>query len=59
MKSYRIICLLECMGKILEKVVINELLRICEERALLYSGQMGAKKNRSTIDAVALLIYKV
>ena len=58
-KSYRVICLLECMGKILEKVVINELLRICEERSLLHPRQMGARKNKSVIDTVILLIYKI
>ena len=58
-KSYRVICLLEYMGKILEKVVANELLRICEERSLLYPGQMGVRKNRSAVDAVVLLIYEV
>ena len=58
-KSYRIINLLEYINKILEKIVINELLRIYEEKALLYSGQMGARKNKSTIDTVTLLIYKV
>ena len=47
------------MGKILEKVIINELLRICEERALLHFGQMGVRKNRNAIDAVILLIHKV
>ena len=47
------------MGKILEKVVINELSRICEKRTLLYPRQIGAKKNRSIIDTIALLIYKV
>ena len=37
-KSYRVIYLLECMGKVLEKVVVNELLRLCEERSLLHLG---------------------
>ena len=37
-KSYRVICLLECIEKILEKVVANELLKICEERSLLHPG---------------------
>ena len=59
MKSYRVIYLLEYIDKILEKVVINELLRICEERSLLYLRQMGARKNRSAVDTIILLIHKV
>ena len=53
------IYLLEYISKILKKIVINELLRICEEKALLYPGQMGARKNKNAIDMVILLIYKV
>ena len=47
------------MNKILKKIVINELLRICEERSLLHPKQMGARKNRSAVDAIALLIHEV
>ena len=47
------------MGKILEKVVTNELLKICEKRSLLYPQQIDARKNRSVVDAVALLIHKI
>ena len=47
------------MGKILEKVVANELLRICEERSLLYSGQINIRKNKSAVDAIILLIYEI
>ena len=32
------IYLLEYIKKILEKIVANELLRICEEKSLLYPG---------------------
>ena len=47
------------MGKVFEKVVVNELLRLYEERLLLYPGQMGARKNKSVVDAMVLLIYEV
>ena len=58
-KSYRIIYLLEYIGKILKKIIINELLRIYEERSLLYFRQMGVRKNNNIINTVALLIYKL
>ena len=47
------------MGKILEKIVINELLKIYEKRSLLYSRQINARKKKNTIDTIALLIYKI
>ena len=47
------------MSKVLKKVIANELLRICEERSLLHPGQMGARKNRCAVDAIALLIHEV
>ena len=47
------------MGKVLEKVVTNELSRLYKERSLLHPGQIGARKNKSAVDAVALLIHKV
>ena len=58
-KSYRVISLLECMGKVLEKIVANELSRVCEAENLLWPTQMGARKSRSAIDAVAMLINNV
>ena len=47
------------MNKILKKIIINELLKIFEKRALLYFRQIGAKKNKNIIDIIMLLIYKV
>ena len=47
------------MGKILKKIIINELLRIYEKKTLLHPGQIDVRKNRSIIDAITLLIYKV
>ena len=47
------------MSKILKKVIINELLRIYEKKSLLYSRQMGAKKNKNAIDTVILLINEI
>lgn len=43
-KSYRVISLLNCMGKILEKVIAEQLSQFCEESLKLHFGQMGARK---------------
>jgi Reverse transcriptase (RNA-dependent DNA polymerase) len=56
-KAYRVISLLNCLGKVIEKVAATALSRVCEEKELLYPGQFGCRKQRSAIDAVAKLIY--
>ena len=58
-KSYRVISLLNCMGKIVEKVVAGQLSHYCEKFSKLHPGQMGARKERCAIDAVAALVHKV
>lgn len=58
-ESYRVISLLSCLGKVVEKVVAELLLQYCEIFSKLHSGQMGARKQRCAIDAVACLIHKV
>jgi hypothetical protein len=56
-KAYRVISLLNCLGKVVEKVAATALSRLCEEKELLHPGQFGCRKQRSAIDAVAKLIY--
>ena len=58
-RSYRVISLLNCMGKILEKVIAEQLSEFCEAYSKLHPGQMGARKERSAIDAVAMLVHTV
>ena len=58
-RSYRVISLLNCVGKVVEKVVANELSLYCEMYSKLHSGQMGGRKERSAIDAVATLVHTV
>lgn len=53
------ISLLNCIGKVVEKVVADQLSRHCESHSKLHPGQMGARKERSAIDAVATLVYTV
>ena len=58
-KSYWVISLLNCLGKVVEKVVAEQLSHFGEINGKLYKGQMGAKKHRSAIDTAVLLIQKV
>ena len=58
-RSYRVISLLNCMGKVVEKVVANQLSDYCETFSKLHPGQMGTRKERSAIDTVAALVHVV
>ena len=57
-KSYRVISLLNCLGKIVEKLVAVQLSEFCEAKGKLHQGQTGGRKQRSSIDAAALMIHK-
>lgn len=50
-KSYRPICLINTMGKVLERLMCNRLQRHREETGM-HEGQFGYRKGRSTEDAV-------
>ena len=41
-RSYQVMSLLNCMGKILEKVIAEQLSQFCEAYSKLHLGQMGA-----------------
>lgn len=58
-KSYRVISLLNCLGKVVEKSVAEKLSQFCEVKGKLHKGQMGGRKHRSAIDAAALIIHRV
>ena len=58
-KSYRIITLLKCLGKIDEKIVANRLAYFGENSNLLDIEQMGGRKNQSAIDAVMNVVYVI
>lgn len=47
------------MGKVVEKVVAEQLAQYCEADSKLHPGQMGARKERSAIDAVAVWVHTV
>lgn len=58
-KSYRVISLPNCIGKLVEKVVAEELSQFCETNQKLHNGQMGARKNRCALDAVAIMVNSI
>lgn len=55
-KSYQVISLLNCLSKIIEKLVANQLSQFCEDFRKFHKGQMGARKRRSAINATAILL---
>ena len=58
-KAYRVITLLNCLGKVVEKVAANAMAEECEQRRLLHDGQFGCRKRRSAIVAVGRLMKQV
>jgi len=58
-KAYRVIMLLNCLGKVVEKVAVNAIAEQCERRQLLHNGQFECRKRRSAIDAVGRLMKRV
>ena len=53
--SYRPICLLDTMGKMLERAIYNRLLPVVESQGGLSDRQYGFRKARSTIDAIKMV----
>ena len=47
------------MGKVIEKVVAEQLSQYCESYSKLHPGQMGGRKERSAVDAVTVLVHTV
>jgi hypothetical protein len=58
-KAYRIIALLNCLGKISEKIIANRLAIYSEERQILHPNQLGGRRQRSAIDAVLSLVNQI
>lgn len=58
-KAYRIISLLNCLGKVIEKIAAEAISDYCETMGVLHPGQMGSRRHRSAIDAVIFLIQEV
>jgi ribonuclease HI len=59
-KAYRPVALLNCLGKVLEKIFATRLSYLAETDAkILHRSQVGGRKQRSAIDAVMSLVHDV
>lgn len=58
-KAYRPVSLLNCLGKISEKIMAKRLAYIAETQGLLHNEQMGGRPGRSAVDAVMALVHDV
>lgn len=58
-KAYRVISLLSCLGKVVEKVAATWIASHSERKEVFHHGQFGCRHGRSTSDAVASLVSTV
>jgi len=58
-KVYRPIALLNCLGKIIEKILANRLSYYAEKHSLLHEEQMGGRKQRSAVDTALRLTHEI
>jgi retron-type reverse transcriptase len=58
-KAYRVISLLTCLGKEVERAVASWIASYCETNDIFHRGQFGSRRGRGTSDAVAQLVAKV
>ncbi|EED21750.1 endonuclease/reverse transcriptase, putative [Talaromyces stipitatus ATCC 10500] len=57
--AYRVISLLKCLGKVIEKLVAELITNFAEAQDLFHDGQFGGRRQRSAIDAVACLVEEI
>ena len=57
-KAYRVISLLDCLGKVVEKTVAYILSNQCERTGALNPGQYGSRPQQSALDAVGLAMAR-
>ena len=58
-KAYRVIALLNCLGKISERILAQRLSFLAETTSLLHESQIGGRLKKSAIDAALLLTNQV
>src|SRR5436190_18730648 len=58
-KSYRIISLLNYLGKISEKIIARRLAFLANTSNIIYFDQMNSRKQISAIDAVMSLVHDI
>jgi hypothetical protein len=58
-KAYRVISLLNCLGKVSERILAQRLGYLAETTSLLHPTQIGGRQKKSAIDASLLLLQEV
>jgi hypothetical protein len=58
-ENYRPISLLSCVGKIMERIVYNELYEYCSEHGLLTWRNSGFKRRDSTVNQLIYIIHRI
>ncbi|KAF5313929.1 hypothetical protein D9619_013084 [Psilocybe cf. subviscida] len=58
-RAYRLITLLECMGKILERIVARRLTYLAGRYDLIPPGQFGGRSSSSTTDALLTFVNDI
>jgi len=58
-KFYRVVSLLNCLGKVAEKIVAARLSHTAEISDLLYTDQIEDRRQKSVIDAVLSLVHDI
>src|SRR5439155_14322444 len=56
-KSYRVISLLNCLGKISKKIIAKRLTHLANTLNIIHFDQMGSRKQIAVIDAVMSLVH--
>lgn len=58
-KAYRVISLLNCLGKVSERILARRLGYLAETTVLLHPSQLGGRLKKSAIDTALLLVNEV
>lgn len=58
-KAYRVISLLSCLGRVVERAIATWIASFCEKSDIFHRGQLGCRLGRCTSEAVAQLVSKV
>jgi hypothetical protein len=58
-KAYRIILLLNCLTKVMEKIIARRLTIMAKFKTLLHMYQIEGRRQKSAINTVMVLIQKV
>src|SRR6266480_5745514 len=58
-KFYRVVSLLNCLGKVAEKIIAARLSYTAETSDLLYTDQIEGRRQKSAIDAVLSLVHDI